>query len=120
MVINTNEIIQQENKTKNHGTNSKSTNNNEDSKRYAISPLTIEKTTAAKVYFEQYFDNLHKNGPAGMTKRKQQLEKEIENKNMSNIEKRIIRKSFINKETIHMRSIREKMSVLFFFINFIY
>ncbi|KAL6590753.1 kinase-like domain-containing protein [Neocallimastix sp. 'constans'] len=46
-----------------------------------------------------------------MTKRKQQLEKEIENKNMSNIEKRIIRKSFINKETIHMRSIREKMSI---------
>ncbi|KAG4083430.1 kinase-like protein [Neocallimastix lanati (nom. inval.)] len=96
-------------KSQKSGNSSKSPN--DDSERFAISPLTIEKTTAAKVYFEQYFDKLYKNGPVGRTRRKKQLEEELENKNISNIEKRIIRKAFINKERIHMRSIREKIGI---------
>jgi len=63
------------------------------------------------VYFEQYFDKINKNGPAGRTRRMQQLEEEMENKKVSNIEKRLIRKAFVSKERMHMRSIREKMSV---------
>jgi len=77
----------------------------------SISPLTIEKTTAAKVYIEQYFDKINKNGPVGRTKRQQQLEEELENKKVSNIEKRLIRKEFLTKERMHMRKIREKMTI---------
>ncbi|ORX88072.1 kinase-like protein [Anaeromyces robustus] len=99
-------------KKENKRSSSKSPKSEESDKNgYAISPLTIEKTTAAKVYFEQYFDKINKNGPAGRTRRQQQLEEELENKNISNIEKRIIRKAFINKERMHMRSIREKITI---------
>ncbi|ORX51767.1 kinase-like protein [Piromyces finnis] len=99
------------NKLKSPINTGKSPCSNDENERFSISPLTIEKTTAAKVYFEQYFDKINKNGPVGRTRRQQQLEEEMENKKVSNIEKRIIRKAFISKERIHMRSIREKMSI---------
>jgi len=105
-------IIDTDVKHKNNGGQAKKNKSPaSDDERYSISPLTIEKTTAAKVYFEQYFDKINKNGPVGRTKRKQQLEEELENKKVSNIEKRLIRKAFISKERMHMRSIREKMTI---------
>lgn len=76
-----------------------------------ISRATVERSVAAKIYFEQYFDRLHKSGPTARARRKRILEIELAKSNLSENEKFDIRKDFYSKESDRMRLTREKMTI---------
>ncbi|KAI9144824.1 kinase-like domain-containing protein [Paraphysoderma sedebokerense] len=77
-----------------------------------ISVATAERTVAAKIYFENYFDKLFKNpNPYGRSRRRIQLEAELDALGVSDAEKRKIRSEWLNRESQHIRKLRERISV---------
>jgi len=79
------------------------------SQKQRISLATVERSVAAKIYFEQYFDRLYKTGPVGRSKRRQQLEMELESMGISETEKQNIRTQWLISESDHIRKLREKI-----------
>lgn len=71
---------------------------------------TIEKSVAAKVYFENYFYGILKK-PSGRSKRRMQLETELENMKISDQDKREIRQEWLNLESDYMRLLRRKITI---------
>ncbi|CAI2176676.1 4200_t:CDS:2 [Funneliformis geosporum] len=71
---------------------------------------TIEKSVAAKVYFENYFYGILKK-PSGRSKRRMQLETELESMKISDQDKREIRQEWLNLESDYMRLLRRKITV---------
>ncbi|TPX32057.1 hypothetical protein SmJEL517_g04763 [Synchytrium microbalum] len=84
----------------------------EDTPPQPISMATVEKSAAAKVFFELHFDRLYKSGPAGRAKRRMVLEEELADaKEMSDSEKRAVRQEWLLKESEHTRLKRERITV---------
>ncbi|CAG8462571.1 8573_t:CDS:2 [Racocetra fulgida] len=71
---------------------------------------TIEKSVAAKIYFENYFYGILKK-PSGRTKRRLQLESELEKMAISDKDKREIRQEWLALESDYMRILRKKITV---------
>ena len=71
----------------------------------------MEKSIAAKMFFEQYFDRINKAGISGRMKRRAVLESELDTMPASDSEKRQIRKDWMHKETEHMRLMRDKITL---------
>ncbi|EPZ32698.1 Serine/threonine-dual specificity kinase domain-containing protein [Rozella allomycis CSF55] len=80
----------------------------EQNNEYSIE--THEKSAAAKIYFEQYFDSLSKN-PLQRYKRRVIFEKELENMNIPDSEKQQVRQSWLKQESDNMRMLRQKIAV---------
>ncbi|KAL7753835.1 hypothetical protein RI367_000767 [Sorochytrium milnesiophthora] len=75
-----------------------------------ITMATVEKSVATKIFFEGYFDKLF-TGQSGRTRRRKQLERDLEaSANLSDAEKRAIRADWQQRETEHIRSLRERVS----------
>ncbi|PKC66292.1 kinase-like protein [Rhizophagus irregularis] len=85
-------------------------NNNDNDQEIVLSLATIEKSVAAKVYFENYFYGILKK-PSGRSKRRMQLETELENMKISDQDKREIRQEWVNLESDYMRLLRKKITV---------
>src|SRR4051794_12250904 len=85
---------------------------NDELKNQEIIPslTTIEKSVAAKVYFENYFYGILKK-PSGRAKRRLQLESELENMKISDQDKREIRQEWLNLESDYMRLLRKKITI---------
>ncbi|TPX72362.1 hypothetical protein SpCBS45565_g00590 [Spizellomyces sp. 'palustris'] len=77
----------------------------------SVSRATVERSVAAKIYFEQYFDRLYKSGPTARAKRRLQLESELSNMTMTESEKRVVRQEWLHRESERMRRMREKLSI---------
>jgi len=75
------------------------------------SVATVERSIAAKMFFEQYFDRLNKSGVTGRLKRRALLETELEGMPVSDTEKRAIRRDWMTQESAHMRLLRDKVSI---------
>lgn len=75
------------------------------------SVATVERSIAAKMYFEQYFDRLRGSGVTGRLKRRALLESELDAMPVSDTEKRQIRKDWMGRESAHMRLLRDRISV---------
>ncbi|CAG8468771.1 35009_t:CDS:2 [Racocetra persica] len=71
---------------------------------------TIEKSVATKIYFENYFYGILKK-PSGRTKRRLQLEAELEKMAISDKDKREIRQEWLALESDYMRILRKKITV---------
>ncbi|CAG8447034.1 5599_t:CDS:2 [Ambispora gerdemannii] len=76
---------------------------------------TVEKSAATKIYFENYFYGILKE-PSGRTKRRLQLESELEGMGIPEEDKREIRQEWLNIESDYMRLIRTKITVNSFHI----
>jgi hypothetical protein len=83
---------------------------NENVQEIVPSLATIEKSVAAKVYFENYFYEILKK-PSGRAKRRLQLETELENMKISDQDKREIRQEWLNLESDYMRLLRKKITI---------
>lgn len=79
--------------------------------RSSVSRATVERSVAAKIYFEQYFDRLYKSGPTARAKRRLQLEAELAKMTLTEGEKRGVRQEWLLKESERMRRMREKITV---------
>ncbi|CAJ0841516.1 14491_t:CDS:2 [Entrophospora sp. SA101] len=77
--------------------------------------ITIEKSVATKVYFENYFYNILKK-PPGRVKRRLQLEADLEKMVISDKEKLEIRQDWLNLESEYMRLLRKKITINSFII----
>ncbi|CAG8437792.1 15524_t:CDS:2 [Dentiscutata heterogama] len=71
---------------------------------------TIEKSVAAKIYFENYFYGILKK-PSGRAKRRLQLESELEKMAISDKDKREIRQEWLTLESDYMRLLRKKITI---------
>lgn len=71
---------------------------------------TIEKSVAAKIYFENYFYGILKK-PSGRAKRRLQLESELEKMTISDKDKREIRQEWLAIESDYMRLLRKKITI---------
>ncbi|CAG8735691.1 7002_t:CDS:2, partial [Acaulospora morrowiae] len=80
-----------------------------------LSLTTIEKSVAAKIYFENYFYEILKK-PSGRAKRRLQLEAELESMVASDQDKREIRQEWLNLESDYMRLLRKKITINAFHI----
>ncbi|KAI8816744.1 AGC/NDR protein kinase [Fimicolochytrium jonesii] len=76
-----------------------------------VSRATVERSVAAKIYFEQYFDRLYKSGPTARAKRRHQLESELAQMTLTETEKRSVRQEWLSRESERMRRTREKVTV---------
>ncbi|KAJ3146454.1 hypothetical protein HDU86_008506 [Geranomyces michiganensis] len=77
-----------------------------------VSRATVERSVAAKIYFEQYFDRVYKSGPTARAKRRLQLESELAGMtSLTEVEKRAVRQDWLSRESERMRRTREKISV---------
>ncbi|KAJ3021761.1 hypothetical protein HKX48_007836 [Thoreauomyces humboldtii] len=80
--------------------------------RNGVSRATVERSVAAKIYFEQYFDRVYKSGPTARAKRRLQLESELAGMTaLTEAEKRGVRQDWLSRESERMRRTREKISV---------
>jgi serine/threonine-protein kinase LATS1/2 len=84
--------------------------NNQPSSSDAFSVETFERSAAAKIFFEQYFDSLVRN-PSNRNKKRFNMEKELENMGIPEAEKRQIRHEWLKKESGKMRRLRQKINV---------
>ncbi|KAJ3151548.1 hypothetical protein HDU89_001991 [Geranomyces variabilis] len=76
-----------------------------------VSRATVERSVAAKIYFEQYFDRVYKSGPTARAKRRLQLESELAGMtSLTEVEKRAVRQDWLARESERMRRTREKIS----------
>ncbi|KAI9017433.1 kinase-like domain-containing protein [Gaertneriomyces semiglobifer] len=91
------------------GTAGSTTSNSSSSSR--VSRATVERSVAAKIYFESYFDRLYKSGPTARQKRRLQLENDLSQMTLSESEKRAVRQDWLMRESERMRRMREKLSV---------
>ena len=71
---------------------------------------TIERSSAAKIFFEQYFDSLARN-PSQRYKRRLAFEQELEKMSITESEKQVIRQSWLKQESGNMRRMRQKLSL---------
>ncbi|KAG9301210.1 hypothetical protein G9A89_012593 [Geosiphon pyriformis] len=76
---------------------------------------TVEKSASTKIYFENYFYGILKE-PSGRSKRRLQLETELEIMGIPEEDKREIRQEWLNIESDYMRLIRTKITVNSFHI----
>eukprot|EP01113_Clastostelium_recurvatum_P005614 TRINITY_DN1250_c0_g1_i1.p1 TRINITY_DN1250_c0_g1~~TRINITY_DN1250_c0_g1_i1.p1 ORF type:complete len:537 (+),score=124.19 TRINITY_DN1250_c0_g1_i1:150-1760(+) len=79
------------------------------STRESFSRATMDRSIAAKMYIEQYYDNLLKSA-RDRGERRQLLEKKMENLHLSNKEQNDLRKDLDKKESEHIRMKRTKLS----------
>ncbi|KAI9095817.1 kinase-like domain-containing protein [Phlyctochytrium arcticum] len=77
----------------------------------SVSRATVERSVAAKIYFEQYFDRVYKAGPTARAKRRMQVESELATMTLTEAEKRAVRQDWLHRETERMRRMREKIAV---------
>lgn len=86
-------------------------------RKYRYTMSTTERSIAAKVYFEHYFDRLFSgksSSPAvssSRTRRRQQIEQELERLGMSDDEKMKIREEWMTRERVLTRISREKLNI---------
>ncbi|KAF9437280.1 hypothetical protein BGZ76_001342 [Entomortierella beljakovae] len=76
---------------------------------------TVEQSSSTKIFFESYYHRLLTN-PSGRSRRRLQLERELESMGVSEAEKTSKRQEWIANETEYMRLMREKISVNSFLI----
>ncbi|RIA98679.1 kinase-like domain-containing protein [Glomus cerebriforme] len=86
------------------------TNELKNDQEVVLSLATIEKSVAAKIYFENYFYGIFKK-PSGRSKRRLQLETELENMKFSDQDKVEIRQEWLNLESDYMRLLRKKITI---------
>ncbi|KAG5457365.1 MAG: kinase-like domain-containing protein [Olpidium bornovanus] len=79
--------------------------------REGVSLVTKERSVAAKIYFENYFDRMLSAPHTGRAKRRMQLEEKLQSMDIPDAEKRAIRQEWLGTESEHMRRLREKISV---------
>ncbi|KAG0361816.1 hypothetical protein BGZ54_008928 [Gamsiella multidivaricata] len=88
----------------------------EDFERSTIPSLgTVEQSSSTKVFFESYYHRLLTN-PSGRSRRRLQLERQLESMGISESEKAVKRQEWMANETEYMRLMREKISVNSFLI----
>ncbi|KAF8983876.1 hypothetical protein BGZ46_009333 [Entomortierella lignicola] len=76
---------------------------------------TVEQSSSTKIFFESYYHRLLTN-PSGRSRRRLQLERELESMGISESEKTAKRQEWVENETEYMRLMREKISVNSFLI----
>ncbi|KAI1320106.1 hypothetical protein EDD11_002078 [Mortierella claussenii] len=76
---------------------------------------TVEQSSSAKIFFESYYHRLLTN-PSGRSRRRLQLERQLESMGISETEKAVKRQEWMANETEYMRLMREKISVNSFLI----
>lgn len=76
---------------------------------------TVEQSSSAKIFFESYYHRLLTN-PSGRSRRRLQLERQLESLGISEQEKVVRRQEWVANETEYMRLLREKISVNSFLI----
>ncbi|GJJ76388.1 hypothetical protein EMPS_08747 [Entomortierella parvispora] len=76
---------------------------------------TVEQSSSTKIFFESYYHRLLTN-PSGRSRRRLQLERQLESLGISEQAKAEMRKEWMENETDYMRLLREKISVNSFLI----
>ncbi|KAJ3083497.1 hypothetical protein HK102_001046 [Quaeritorhiza haematococci] len=77
-----------------------------------VSIATVERSAAAKIYFEQYFDRLFKHGPSGRAKRRMILDAELSQMtNITESERKAIEREWILRESEYIRLKRDRVSL---------
>ncbi|KAG0049734.1 hypothetical protein BGZ83_005441 [Gryganskiella cystojenkinii] len=76
---------------------------------------TVEQSSSTKIFFESYYHRLLTN-PSGRSRRRLQLERQLESLGISEQAKADMRKEWMANETEYMRLLREKISVNSFLI----
>ncbi|KAJ3116351.1 hypothetical protein HDU96_009814 [Phlyctochytrium bullatum] len=76
-----------------------------------VSLVTVERSIATKIFFEQYFDKLNRQGPVGYANRRQQFETQLQTQqSLPDDVKSTMRKVWHLQETDYMRRLRDRMS----------
>ncbi|ORZ27638.1 kinase-like domain-containing protein [Lobosporangium transversale] len=76
---------------------------------------TVEQSSSTKIFFESYYHRLLTN-PSSRSRRRLQLERQLESMGISEAEKALKRQEWLANETEYMRLMREKISVNSFLI----
>jgi hypothetical protein len=76
---------------------------------------TVEQSSSTKIFFESYYHRLLTN-PSGRSRRRLQLERQLESLGISEDDKTEMRQEWMANETEYMRLLREKISVNSFLI----
>ncbi|KAF9121619.1 hypothetical protein BGX30_002456, partial [Mortierella sp. GBA39] len=89
---------------------------NDEIERSAVPSLsTVEQSSSTKIFFESYYHRLLTN-PSGRSRRRLQLERQLESLGISEEHKTEMRQEWMANETEYMRLLREKISVNSFLI----
>ncbi|KAF9283633.1 hypothetical protein BGZ88_010373, partial [Linnemannia elongata] len=89
---------------------------NEEIERSTVPSLsTVEQSSSTKIFFESYYHRLLTN-PSGRSRRRLQLERQLETLGISEDDKAEMRQEWMANETEYMRLLREKISVNSFLI----
>ncbi|KAG0371781.1 hypothetical protein BGX24_001179, partial [Mortierella sp. AD032] len=89
--------------------------NDEIERSTAPSLSTVEQSSSTKIFFESYYHRLLTN-PSGRSRRRLQLERQLETLGISEDHKTEMRQEWMANETEYMRLLREKISVNSFLI----
>ncbi|KAF9582515.1 hypothetical protein BGW38_000111 [Lunasporangiospora selenospora] len=76
---------------------------------------TVEQSSSTKIYLENYYHRLLTN-PSGRSRRRLQLERQLETLGLSEQDKAVMRQEWMENETEYMRLIRDKISMNSFLI----
>ncbi|KAJ3107468.1 hypothetical protein HDU97_004064 [Phlyctochytrium planicorne] len=77
-----------------------------------VSMVTVERSIATKIFFEQYFDKMNRQGPTGYANRRQQFETQLKNnEDLPEEVKMRMRRVWHMQESEYMRKLRERMTV---------
>ncbi|KAJ3214971.1 hypothetical protein HDU67_000988 [Dinochytrium kinnereticum] len=88
-----------------------SDNDNLSRKEKHVSMVTVERSIATKIFFEQYFDKLNRIGPTGYANRRQQFESQLKtNHDLPEEVKLRMRRVWHMQESDYMRRLRDRMS----------
>lgn len=89
---------------------------NDEIERSTVPSLsTVEQSSSTKIFFESYYHRLLTN-PSGRSRRRLQLERQLESLGISEDDKTEMRQEWMANETEYMRLLREKISVNSFLI----
>ncbi|KAF9090315.1 hypothetical protein BGX29_011545 [Mortierella sp. GBA35] len=89
---------------------------NDEIERSTVPSLsTVEQSSSTKIFFESYYHRLLTN-PSGRSRRRLQLERQLESLGISEDDKAEMRQEWMANETEYMRLLREKISVNSFLI----
>ncbi|KAK5816872.1 kinase-like protein [Linnemannia elongata] len=89
---------------------------NDEIERSTVPSLsTVEQSSSTKIFFESYYHRLLTN-PSGRSRRRLQLERQLETLGISEDDKAEMRQEWMANETEYMRLLREKISVNSFLI----
>ncbi|KAM0752692.1 kinase-like protein [Meredithblackwellia eburnea MCA 4105] len=83
---------------------------NKPPRAFIPSLTTIEKAASCKIFFETHYHAILKR-PRDRDQRKDMLEKELARLNISDAEKRNVRKAWVLSETEHLREVRNRVDV---------